>query len=414
MSNKVIISDTIVSSHDIQCKFSVEGDETWKNCFKEPYCIKINYNHSIENTPKSIAIIPVICNFLPIVWIFNAELIIDEVDKAFFESIPDFKNGYINMYPDISFKGKITVKNTIENNVECKKSAVLFSGGVDAFNTLISNINENPELITLWGADVAYNNNKGWKVVENQIVETSEIFNLKYNIVHTNFRDVISSKFLYGYVCNINKKYGWWHDFAHGIGIISHSAPLAYSRGIKKVYIASSFTKNDIGNYTCASDPTIDNYVKFGSSVVIHDGYEFNRQMKINNICKFSEHKNIKIPIRVCWESTGGTNCCKCEKCFRTMMGIIAEGKNPKNFGFELYNEEIRKYMLETLKKKFIAKYSFSRYSCIQKKLVETYSYDDCPEDLKWFYKLRIRNEMPKLLKISLKCYRKLKSIIKR
>lgn len=49
------------------------------------------------------------------------------------------------------------------------KVATFFSGGVDAFSTLISHIDETPELFTLWGNDILYDNQSGWKNVEKHI-----------------------------------------------------------------------------------------------------------------------------------------------------------------------------------------------------------------------------------------------------
>lgn len=33
----------------------------------------------------------------------------------------------------------------------------------------------------------------------------------------------------------------WWHGFQHGIGIISHAAPIAYLMGQKKIYFISTY-----------------------------------------------------------------------------------------------------------------------------------------------------------------------------
>ena len=43
---------------------------------------------------------------------------------------------------------------------------------------------------------------------------------------------------------------------------------------------------------------------------------------------------NKPYPIRVC--SFNDHNCCECEKCFRTILGIVAEGSEVKDFGFNL------------------------------------------------------------------------------
>ena len=36
----------------------------------------------------------------------------------------------------------------------------------------------------------------------------------------------------------------------------------------------------------------------------------------------------------MCWQSDGGINCSKCEKCSRTIMGLIANKINPNEHGF--------------------------------------------------------------------------------
>ena len=43
--------------------------------------------------------------------------------------------------------------------------------------------------------------------------------------------------------------------------------------------------------------------------------------------------------LHVCWE-VQGENCCKCEKCYRTMANIMAEGESPKRFNFPLFSEK--------------------------------------------------------------------------
>ena len=133
--------------------------------------------------------------------------------------------------------------------------------------------------------------------------------------------------------------------FQHGIGLIGHAAPLAYLFNIDNLYIASSYTIKDKGKVTCASDPTIDNYVKFSDCHVIHDGYEYGRQEKIANICTYRKKIDKDIKLRVCWISDSGENCNHCEKCIRTILGIVAEDENPVNYGFNPDYKYIKKYV---------------------------------------------------------------------
>lgn len=38
------------------------------------------------------------------------------------------------------------------------------------------------------------------------------------------------------------------------------------------------------------------------------------------------------------WENSTGKNCCKCEKCCRTILGILIENEFPEKYGFESVN----------------------------------------------------------------------------
>ena len=100
------------------------------------------------------------------------------------------------------------------------------------------------------------------------------------------------------------------------------------------MYIASSYCLED-GTVRCASDPSIDNYVRFGKCHVVHDGFEFSRQDKLHNIVQFCQKNNTKMKLHVCWETQKGSNGCFCEKCYCTMAGLIVEGANPEEYGFE-------------------------------------------------------------------------------
>ena len=158
------------------------------------------------------------------------------------------------------------------------------------------------------------------------------------------------------------------------------------------VYFASSFTVAEKGKITCASDPTIDNFVKFGCTHIVHDGYEFDRQDKVHNITEFSERTGINIPLRVCWQSTGGRNCCQCEKCWRTILEIIAEGKNAQDFDFKYTQSDLKNFHKLYYDKKNIPDYRRdSVYSETQKLMRKNLNCSDLPKELQWFYKTDIK-----------------------
>lgn len=380
--NEIHVESPIVEQKTIFCKFEVTGP--WKEIFKRN-SMEIKYSVDVSDVPVSIAIVPVLANILPIAWIYNAKIIVPTCDADFYNCMSEVKHGYETMYPNLKFDGCIEVAE-IENNVKESQGAIcFFSGGVDAFDTLIRHVNEEPILLTLFGADISLDDVVGQNRVEEHVKEVSKTFNVKTISAKSAFRSFITESVLDKKVAQSGD--GWWHGFQHGLGILGHAAPISWKFGKSTVYIASSFTAADKGKVTCASDPTIDNHVRFCSAHIVHDGYEFQRQDKVANLVMFSHNTGIPVNLRVCWESKGGSNCCKCEKCFRTIFAIYAEGADPREFGFNFDD-------INTVGRNFRYRFSFlgsderllQRYVPIQKSMRKNLNEQDIAKDLLWFY----------------------------
>ncbi|MCQ2484903.1 MAG: hypothetical protein MJ168_06170 [Clostridia bacterium] len=390
--NKLSLESINIKDKSIQINFSVSGDESWTKLFIAPYTFTAEYDVDISTIPLSVAMIPFVANFLPMVWLCDAEMYIPDIDKAYYDSIPEFKKGLVNMHPKFQFGGKVIAQKITENHSEvpAEKSALFFSGGVDATNTLIAHVDERPIMITLWGADMPVDNSEGWQTIYNQVANASRVFDLELQIVKTSFKSVLNLEGLNSIV--ERKEFGnnWYEHFQHGIAFFGQVAPLAYKIGLKTIYIASSYSPEDVGKYICGSDPTIDNFTRFVETSVVHDSYAVNRQEKIKNICDYRKKSGIASPLRVCWKSKGGVNCCDCEKCFRTIIGIIVEGENPIDYGFPYFNDSVRQKMMYDLQKKYKIKFHSVHYKPIQAALQKKYTYKDCPDDLKWLYKTKL------------------------
>lgn len=394
-----------IVKNEKRLEIDYEAEGRWNTFLNMSEKFFLECDINIENVPDSIAVIPLLCNILPISWVFDLKIQVNYLDKQFYTCIPNLKKGYADMHPTVQMLGKIQVENIEENNYKAENAGTLFSGGVDAFNTLCKHIEEKPTLLTVWGADVKLTDEKGWEKVRLHDILIAQKYNLECSFVKSNFRTFINYKHLRCKDCE------WWHDFQHGIGLLGLFAPVAYVNKYSVIYIASSFTVADKGKYKCASDPIIDNQLRFSSCTISHDGYEYNRQDKIHNICKFTEENREKgIPIRVCWESSGGQNCCECEKCYRTILGIIAEKKDPNDFGFE-FTKEKRKKMMKSLPR--IVKYNF-RYKYIQNRFIENYGLQEIPKDLLWFREIIIKENKPKYISFYENIIKKIKQAIRK
>lgn len=293
----------------------------------------VEYPFDITRVPDGIACIPFVSCVLPIIWMTNSTLILSELDEAFFNCIPNVKRGYETMFPECVFAGEVCAANI----VVCDRPATggciaFFSGGMDATQTLVSHFYEKPDLLSVWGSDVEFENRAGWETLHKGIAKTCEKYNLKDIVIRSTFRTFDREDTL---GCDFGEQLqdSWWHGLKHSLGLLGHAAPYIYLNGISTVYIASSNCPED-GPVRCASNPLTDNHVRFAHARVIHDGFEFSRQDKAHNIVEFVQSTGNNVSLHVCWETRSGANCCHCEKCYRTMANLLAEGADPIDYGF--------------------------------------------------------------------------------
>ena len=299
--------------------------------------LEIFYPVNVEKIPDGIAVIPFICNILPIVWVTDSVLHVTELDQDFYECIPEIKKGYKVLYPEVAFKGNIIVDKLTDNKEDTHpatpySSALFYSGGVDSTDTLLRHLHENPVLFSIWGSDIRFDNEEGWNRMYGAMQKTAMQYGLTDQVIRSRFRTFLNEGALGR---RFKKEFpgGWWHDAQHGIGLLGHIAPLAWLYGIKSFYIASSYCPKD-GLVQIASCPEIDNTVRFAGCRVYHDGFECSRQDKIHNIVTYCRAAKKYFPLHVCWETQTGQNCSKCEKCYRTIAGFLAEGEDPNHYGF--------------------------------------------------------------------------------
>lgn len=335
--DEIVVEQIIKCKNFLQIKFSYT--EGLKEFFSgSPFVVE--YSEEIENVPDAIAVIPFVCNVLPLVWLTDSKLSIQSIDNDFFYCLDEIKTGYKSMYTGVDFKGEIVVETKKVIKVDkSNKKAMLYSGGLDSVHTLIEHLDEKPDLISIWGSDIQYQNKEGWEKVYKNIQKITEKFDLNGAVIRSSFRD-FDKEFELDKVFKNRLQDSWWHGIKHGMGLLGHIAPYIYLHKISAVYIASSNCQND-GKVKCASDPTIDNRIRFCGCKVIHYGFDLNRQQKTQKVVEYCNTHNTKVDIHVCWKSQKGSNCGKCEKCYRTMAGLIAEGADPYDYGFKNVRDSI-------------------------------------------------------------------------
>ena len=291
----------------------------------------IEFQEDISSVPESILAIPLIANLSPIAWYAGFSIEIEALDQDFNTALQIIKLDFLKRQSVDELKGDVVPKKLVQNTFEKSKTAMLFSGGVDAYATYIRIFDKTPDLITLLGADIQIEDQKQWTDFTNFVESEGLLKNNDKEYITANLRDFYTYQ-----VELLLTDIGWWGKVQHGLALIGALAPLSYVKGYKEIYIASSYTDNI--NIEWGSTPQIDEAITWANGVqVYHDGYDLKRQDKVDLIADFAEKADTKFKLRVCYsEKRTEFNCSYCEKCFRTIFGLILNNKNPNDYGFNV------------------------------------------------------------------------------
>lgn len=334
--------NTVDMQNIILNKITVEGGRVYYDFYCDPSLtpyfnstrLFIEYPNNVDNVPMSILAIPFVGTILGIAWLENCNIYVPELDSTYYYSLRETRAAYQDMYYDAKLLGRVVPCKIISNELpKSNKSLLLFGGGVDAHSTYIRHKSEVSHIINIQGwfkdlqaIDIAAECDK------KHCKEFAIRENIEFIYVKSNFASLIDNKYF-------EKKYSlilhdsWWHGIQHSMAFIAISIVMAYRIGISNLLIASSCT---VGRrHPCASFITTDSSYRFSvNGNVTHDAFELNRQQKMKVIVDYQKKSGKPYPLKVC--SFNDKNCCECEKCFRTILEIVAEGGDVRDFGFNI------------------------------------------------------------------------------
>jgi len=352
------------NNNTIQYKYELTPDIKKYFNIKSPYYAK--YDQDISKTPESIAVIPFLANIMPIAWFVGFDVYIDEVDATFFTSLEKLKNQFIKFHPDKGIKGTLHVKTKVDNFFDGENTSLLFSGGLDTYDSYSRVYKKDPFLISIHGADVAIDDTLRWNKFKAFNAEETLINHSKLFYIESNLRDFYSY-----HVDLLIDGLGWWGAVQHGMALLGVLAPLSFKHKITDINIAASAT-NEV-SYSWGSSPLIDENMRWANCTVTHNGYEFRRTEKTQNVVDFVNDVKKDLKLRVCYaDERIGYNCNVCHKCQRTILSLILCNANPEQYGFKVptnfYSLLFKNFGEDCVMTKGI-KY---QWTCIQDKAKET------------------------------------------
>ena len=321
----------IVNDNSVRMGFNVS--EKYQKYFNADW-LSFEYNARIDDIPHDILIAPFVVVLAPIIWTLGLTWRIEELDDNLYKSLKKIKTVFWEKYC-LNSTGRIICENTTYHKYDYEKSVLFFSGGVDATYSYIQLSDIQPSLIIMKGFDFQYTNDKVWKhLLKNQIIKdeynidivsSPNLRNINFTQINNDFR-------------NINNTMSWWTCYEVGLYTIAHAILPAYKNKYSTIFLSSSFTNRTEPVFGAASqiiDSMSLSWCKFKNY-----GGSASRIEKLRTI---ASNRGKIYDLRVCWKSIDGTNCCKCEKCARTIIGLYIIGEVPEKYGFNIssdwYNE---------------------------------------------------------------------------
>lgn len=313
-----------IDNNTIRYDYKVSSDLSRYFNPKQPFFV--SYDTDISSVPQSIAVIPLLANLMPIAWFVGFDVEVDEVDATFFKSLEELKAEFAIHFKNIK-PSTLKATRLVGNVIPGDEAALLFSGGLDSFESLTRNIDKNPYLVSVLGADIDLSDDKRWNDFKRFNALEPIVNNDRLCYVTSNLRT------FYTFDVDLLVDVNWWGKIQHGMALISLIAPLSFVKGIRTVMIASSNTGEV--SFGWGSTSETDEKVRWANSQVIHDGFQFRRTDKIDNVVNFGKRTGQNVKLRVCYsEWRDGYNCSECPKCQRTILGLLLSGANPADFGF--------------------------------------------------------------------------------
>lgn len=347
--SNIIVDSISVNNKIVEYRFHV-SKEIKKYFTKDVFWVE--YMDDMTTVPESILSISFVGTFMALAWVTNSVIWVKQIDKTFYDSIHAIRRAYQDIYYYYPLLGRVVPSIIIRNEINKHKNKednilMLFSGGADAHSSFIRNQDKHPILFNIQGwYDSLLSIDPVAEADKSDISVFADKMGMKSSHVRSNFAKVVSGEF----DKKFKKQLGdtWWHGFVHSMAFISISIPYAFKNGVEEIVIASSLTTGL--NHLCASNSTTDSEFYYANTGhIIHDGFELNRQDKIHILCEYQKKIGKPYPIRVC--SFRDSNCCECEKCFRTVLGIVAEAANPNDFGF-YFNGTLKEHWQDVMKRR--------------------------------------------------------------
>lgn len=313
-----------------------------------------HYDCDLSKVPQSILMLPISLYLVPLTYFYNVELVIPEMDSVLYERLPTIYDAYSKIYGPFKKEmgGVISVKKIVHNTPLTTgkyDKVVFFSGGVDACHAGINNPGKKSLLVSIPDIETLAKNEGPLREEKFSLIKSfSKVVNSDWLLISNNFnaclyQDAKIHKYL-GEDLGLNSmayKFDGWYGIKY-LPNMCCVAPIAYATGIKSLVMGSGFEQieDKCEVNLDGANPELTDAIRFlDVSFSEQDGLTTRRSAKVRNIINWCKEHSVRTKIWACF-SDSSSQCGRCTKCIRTQMNILCAGENPKDWGFDNFNEK--------------------------------------------------------------------------
>jgi hypothetical protein len=301
----------------------------WEEADKKPCEIYIEtgeeFSDAISYSPEAF----VAAALTPALWDGEKRLAVEtELCPEFLDNIAVVTKVFQNWFPEISSEMTVEAKpRRSANNIQ-RRSAFFFTGGVDSLGALRANRLRFPESHP--------GSIKDGIIVYNLEVLTPEAFEYALQALARIADDsAVSLIPVYTNIRALNEDWGFWWTAHMGPALCSIAHAL--SGRIGSAIIASDYDVPNMRPH--GSHLLVDPYFSSFDLKIRYDGTALTRLQKLELLADWQVGlDNLRVCNKQELYQPGRLNCGECEKCVRTMLGLIAVGALTKTSAFPRRN----------------------------------------------------------------------------
>ena len=353
----------------------------------------------LARIPQSILAVPISLYLLPLTYFYKIELVLPIMDKELYERLPDIYAAYSNVYGPFKeeWRGKLTVRALADTPVQANGAydkVVFFSGGVDACSAGINNPGRKTLLVSIPDIEILAKNEGPLREEKFSLIKAfSSVVDSDWVLISNNFNATLFDDKKINKDLRVQRGLSspaFEFDGWLGIKFLANMccvAPLAYAKGAKELIMGSGFSQiedrrslNDDGAHPSLSNSIGFAGIRFGEQ----DGLYTRRMQKVGNIVKWCNSHGKRVKLWTCF-CDNSSQCGVCHKCVRTQLNILGTNENPKNWGFDNFDE--RKFSRYMYRYKF-----YEKNPCFLWDVIDTIdgkkNYTYCNDMLQWLRRI--------------------------